>query len=115
MFQWITFGKVKYDNSVFSQDIVISTDGDVYQRQAGDPLRVTAEELDASIDSNTKTVVVGTGHYDIVKLTPEAMSYLKDMKIDLVEKHTPEAIDYYNKRMKVKGRKPAITAIIHVK
>ena len=113
MFQWVTFGKAKYDNSVFSEDIIVSTDGDVYSR-AADGLRVTPEELDASIDENTKIVVVGTGHYGVVRVTPEAMSYLKDSKIELVEKPTKEAVEYYNKRMSVKGRKPKITAIIHV-
>lgn len=114
MFQWVTFGKVKYDDTVFSQDIVISTVGDVYGRQAPNPKEVTAEELDASIDKKTKIVVIGTGHYGIVRITPDALSYLKDSKIELVEKETPDAIDYYNERMSVKGRKPAITAIISV-
>jgi len=115
MFQWENFGKLKYDNSVFSQDVLISTDGDVYERVAQEPLKVTAEELDASIDARTKILVVGTGHYDTVKVTPEAMSFLKELKIELVEKPTPEAVAYYNKRMGVRGRKPAITAIIYVK
>ena len=114
MFQWVTFGKAKYDGAVFSEDIIVSTDGDVYSR-VSKGLLVTPEELDASIDENTKTVVVGTGHYGVVKVTPEAMSYLKDSKIELVEKPTPDAIEYYNKRMSVKGRKPKITAIIHLR
>lgn len=110
----MTFGKVKYDDTVFSQDVVISTDGDVYERQANNHLEITADELDASIDEKTKIVLIGTGHYGIIRLTPDALSYLKDMKLELIEKETPDAINYYNKRMSVKGRKPKITAIIRV-
>ncbi len=115
LFQWETFGKLKYDKSIFNQDVLISTDGDVYERNTTDSLKITPEELDASVDNNTKTVLVGTGHYDTVKVTPEAMSYLKDLKIDLIETPTPEAIAYYNKRMSGRGRKPAITTIIYVR
>ncbi|MFC2175018.1 MTH938/NDUFAF3 family protein [archaeon] len=114
MFQWTTFGKVKYEDTVFSQDIVISTDGDVYERRAKNPLEITSDELDESIDKKTKILLIGTGHYGVVRLTPDAMAYIKDMKLELVEKETPDAIDYYNERMGAKGRKPKITAIIRV-
>ena len=114
MFQWAAFGKVKYDNTVFSRDILISTDGDVYERQADEEMKVTRKEVDASIDANTKVLLIGTGHYGVVHATPDAKAYLKGLKIELVEKETPEAVKYYNKRMSVRGRKPKITAIIHV-
>jgi len=114
MFQWAAFGKVKYDNTVFSKDILISTDGDVYERQGGGELKITRTEIDASVDANTKTLLIGTGHYGTVKLTPDAKSYIRGMKVELVEKETPEAVKYYNKRMSGRGRKPKITAIIHV-
>ena len=45
MFQWAAFGKLKYDNTVFSEDILISTDGDVYQRQADEDTKITKREL----------------------------------------------------------------------
>ena len=114
MFQWAAFGKVKYDNTVFSKDILISTDGDVYERQAGDEMKVTRKEIDASVDANTKILLIGTGHYGVVRATPDARKYIKEMKVELVEKETPDAVSYYNKRMSGRGRKPKITAIIHV-
>ena len=114
MFQWAAFGKIKYDNTVFSNDILISTDGDVYERQTDEEMKITKKEIDASVDANTKTLLIGTGHYGVVSATPEAKKYLDEMKVELVEKETPEAIEYYNKRMSSRGRKPKITAIIHV-
>lgn len=114
MFQWIAFGKAKYDNTVFNQDVLISTAGDVYERQWDEINRLTMKEIDASIDADTKTLLVGTGHYGTLALTPEAKSMLKQEKIDLVQKDTPAAVEYYNKRMSGKGRKPKITAIIKV-
>lgn len=114
MFQWVAFGKVKYDDAVFNQDVLISTSGDVYERQTDDPMRITAEELKASLDPDTRLLIVGTGHYGIIKIEPEAKAYLKDRKIELLAKDTPKAVDTYNKKMTVKGRKPKITAIINV-
>lgn len=114
MFQWVAFGKVKYDNTVFNQDVLVSTEGDVYERQTDDPMHVTAGELKASLDPDTKILVVGTGHYGIVKIDPDARAYLKERKIELVAKETTKAVDAYNKKMAAKGRKPKITAIINV-
>lgn len=114
MFQWAAFGKVKYDNTVFSRDILISTGGDVYERQGDGELKITRKEIDASVDANTKTLLIGTGHYGTMKLTPDARDYVRGMKIELIEKETPAAVGYYNKRMSGRGRKPKITTIIHV-
>lgn len=114
MFQWVSFGKVKYDNTIFNQDVLVSTTGDVYERQTDDPMHVTAEELKASLDADTKIVVVGTGHYGIVKIDPEAKAYLKERKIELIAKETTKAVDAYNKKMSGRGKKPKITAIINV-
>lgn len=114
MFQWAAFGKIKYDDTVFSEDVLISSDGDVYERQMDEEMKITRREIDSSVDANTKTLLIGTGHYGVVRATPDAKKYLKDMNVDLIEMETPEAVNYYNKRMSGKGRKPKITAIIHV-
>ena len=114
MFQWAAFGKVKYDNTVFGRDILISTDGDVYERQTDEEMKITRTELEASVDENTKSVLIGTGHYGVVRATPDAKQYLKEMKTELIEKKTEDAVKYYNKKMSGKGRKPKITFILHV-
>ena len=114
MFQWVAFGKVKYDNAIFNEDVLISTAGDVYERQWDEVNTLTMKEIDSSIDADTKTLLVGTGHYGTLGLSPQVKKMLKEEKIDLIEKKTPDATKYYNKRMSVRGRKPKITAIIKV-
>ena len=39
---------------------------------------------------------------------------IETMKIKYVVLETPKAIELYNKRMNVRGRKPKITAIMHI-
>jgi len=112
MFEWAAFGKVKYDGTVFNEDIVVSSDGDVYGRDCKDPHVVTRNEVEDSIDSGTKVLLVGTGHYGIVRVLPEAREFLESKHIELVEKPTPEAIKYYNS--KAKNKKKRVTAIVRV-
>ena len=53
MFQWVAFGKVKYEGTVFNEDFFISTAGDVYERQFDEINSLTMKENETSIDANT--------------------------------------------------------------
>ena len=112
MFEWAAFGKVKYDGTVFNEDIVVSSSGDVYSRECKDPHVVTRNEVEDSIDAGTKILLVATGHYGIVRVLPEVRDFLKSRHIELVEKPTRAAIEYYNS--KAKNKKKRVTAIVRV-
>jgi len=61
MFQWENFGKLKYDNAVFNQDVLISTDGDVYERVTDEPLKVTPEELETMSEEQIMNIIFWPG------------------------------------------------------
>ena len=114
LFGWATLGKVKYGDEILDEDFIVSTFGEVFPRAHEDEHLVTREELERSIDDRTKIIVIGTGEYDIVKVSKDAKDYCKEHGIKLIAKPTQKAIQEYNKLMKKKGRKPGVTAIIHV-
>ncbi|MCD6414318.1 MAG: hypothetical protein J7L23_01675 [Candidatus Diapherotrites archaeon] len=114
LFGWATLGKVKYGDEVLDKDFIVSTFGEIFPRQDEDEHLITEKELERSIDDKTKVFVIGTGEYGIVKISKDARSYCKRNKIKLIARKTQEAIKAYNKLMKRKGRKPGVTAIIHV-
>lgn len=114
LFGWATLGKVKYGDEILDEDFIVSTFGEVFPRAYTEEHLVTREELESSIDDRTKIIVIGTGEYDIVKVSKDARDYCKEHKIKLIVKPTQKAIEEYNKLMRKKGRKPGVTAIIHV-
>ena len=121
MFQWVTFGKIKFNNVAYAQDIIVDTEGDVLARDRSIPEglygtshEVGEEELQHILDPDTKTFLLGTGHYGVTKVNGEGIAYLKSRKISLKEMPIPEAIKFYNEKMGKKGRKPKITALMHL-
>ncbi|MCD6523076.1 MAG: hypothetical protein J7K68_04970 [Candidatus Diapherotrites archaeon] len=120
MFQWTTFGKIKYNNVVYSCDIIVHTDGTAEKRDYSIPdsiygtsHKIGPEELSRIIDDDTKIFILGTGQYGIAHLTDEGRKMLKEMKIKVEEIKTPDAIKRYNELMS-KKRKPKVTALMHV-
>lgn len=115
LFGWASLGRVKYGSDVYDKDFVVSTFQEVFPRDYDDEHLITDEELERSVDDKTKIIMIGTGDYGVVRISKEARSYCKKNKIKLMTKPTPTLIKEYNKKMKRKGRKPNVTAIIHVK
>lgn len=114
LFDWAVLGKAKYGGEVYDNDFIVSTFQEVFPRAVVEEHLITKEEITRSIDDNTKTLLVGTGEYGIVKVSKDAMGFCKRKGIDVVAKPTKEIIEEYNKRMTKKGRKPGITVIVHV-
>ncbi|MCD4740440.1 MTH938/NDUFAF3 family protein [archaeon] len=116
LFGWSSLGRVKYDTEVYEEDFVVSTFQEVFPREIEDDAHfITEEELERSVDDKTKIIMIGTGDYGVLKVSKEAKRYCKKNKFDLIVKKTPDIIQEYNKKMKRKGRKPSVTAIIHVR
>ena len=115
LFGWASLGRVKYGSDVYDNDFIVSTFNEVFPRDCDDEHLVDREELERSIDDKTKVIMIGTGNYGVLKVSRDARRYCKKNKIELVSKSTPVIIQEYNMKMKRKGRKPNITAIIHVR
>jgi hypothetical protein len=120
LFQWTAFGKVRFDNKLFDHDVVVSEGNarkrfyEIAQAVYGNNHQVGVEELEASLADKTQLFVLGTGQNDIARITPEGKSYLKQHKVKFLELPSTEAVKFYNETVSAKGRKPRITALIHV-
>jgi len=120
LFQWTTFGKVKFNNELYDHDVVVDCNGNVFKRNYEIPQsvygtghKVGPQELE-TLPEGTKLFILGTGQNGIARITPEGKTYLKQHKIKFLELPSPEAIKEYNSRVRGKGRKPRVTALIHV-
>jgi hypothetical protein len=110
-FGWASLGKVKYGQQVFEDDFIVSTFFEVFPRRPDDEHVVSREELERSVDEDTKVVMIGTGEFDVVKVSKDARKYCKENKYRLVVAPTKDLIKKYNNKVK---KSQNVTAIMHV-
>ena len=103
MFDWTSFGRIKYSGEVYDHDIIVRTDGSVEPRdkshakqEYGTSHVIDEREVESVLDPDCEALVVGTGQYGVAGLTPGARKMLKERGIECYELPTPEAIKKYN-------------------
>jgi len=103
MFDWTTFGRIKFSGEVYDHDIVVDTDHKVWPRDEthakqkyGTSHVIDEQEVSSILSPDCESLVVGTGQNGIAGLTPEARKLLEEKGVKYYELPTPEAIKKYN-------------------
>lgn len=98
------FGSITIDGVVYEHDVVIASDGTVTRRKKklskaiyGSSHTISLQEAKYLLanGANADRVVIGSGQYGNVHLSPEAARYLERRCRPLLLR-TPEAIDAWN-------------------
>jgi hypothetical protein len=71
---------------------------------------ISLEEAEFVYEKGCDTLVLGTGQYGNVQLSPEAAEFLKHHRCRAIQMPTPDAIETYNK---TRGKARAIS-LFHV-
>jgi hypothetical protein len=104
----VSFGTIVIDGMRYDKDLCI-VDGSIVLRETKDTHIVDRDELEKLVNSDSKVVIIGTGQSGNVEITDEALEFLKEKKIGLIEELTPEAVKIFNSKDK-KG----VVAIFHL-
>lgn len=100
-----TFGSITVDGTVFDHDVVIRPDGHVKKRKKKLSKAVYGTSHTISLDEakyvceqgpGADRLIVGSGQYGNVELSPEAAAYVEARKVRVVLLPTPEVIDVWN-------------------
>lgn len=100
-----TFGSITIDGAVFDHDVIIRPDGEVKKRKKklskavyGTSHTISLEEAEYVCDQapGARRLIVGSGQYGRVELSPEAAAYVEARKCSVVLLPTPEVIDVWN-------------------
>jgi hypothetical protein len=100
------FGSITVGGTVFRYDVIVRPDGRVKRRKKklsnavyGTSHTISREEAKyvRKQARDADRLVVGSGQYGNVELSPQAAAYLKRMKIEVVLAPTPKAIDIWSK------------------
>ena len=100
-----SFGSITVEGTVFEHDIIIRPDGRVKKRKKklskaiyGTSHMISLQEAKYVCDQGASAgrLIVGSGQYGNVELSPEAVAYVKQRKCDVLLLPTPEVIDVWN-------------------
>ena len=111
------FGSITINGTTYGHDILIQLSGEVVKRKKklskkyyGTSHIISREEAEFIYEKGCDTLVVGTGQYGNVELSPEAAEFLGHHGCRVILLPTPAAIVAYNK---VRGKAKAI-GVFHV-
>jgi hypothetical protein len=103
-----SFGSITIDGQKFKKDVVIRLDGSVKKRKKKLSKRIYGTSHTISLDEakhvyqeEAELLIIGTGQYDLVRLSEEAQAYLGKHNCRTKLAATPDAIGIWNK---TKGR-----------
>lgn len=106
MIESYKFGSIVLDGKEYTSDVIVLPTKviDNWWRKEGHMLYM--EDLKEIIEQKSKpeVLVVGTGYYGIMKISPEVENTLKSQKIELVAQPTKEACQTFNKLLKSNRR-----------
>jgi hypothetical protein len=99
------FGSITVEGSVFEHDVIIRPDGKVMKRKKklskavyGTSHTISRDEAKYVCDqgAGADRLIVGSGQYGNVELSPEAAAYVEDRKLTVLLLPTPEVIGVWN-------------------
>jgi hypothetical protein len=99
------FGSITVDGAVFEHDVIIRPDGQVRKRKKklskevyGTSHMISLQEAEYlwQQGAGPECLIVGSGQYGNVELSPEAAVYLKRRRCPVELLPTPEVIDVWN-------------------
>lgn len=100
-----TFGSITIDGAVFDHDVIVRPDGEVKKRKkklskavyrTSHTISRAEAEYVCEQAPGADRLIVGSGQYGRVELSPEAAAYVEARKYGVVLLPTPQAIDVWN-------------------
>ena len=105
-----SFGSITVGKETHRHDVVIELDGGIRKRKKklskrlfGTSHKISLDEIQDVYQKGARQLIVGTGHYDRVRLSPEAAAYLDDQRCAAILLSTPKAQEEWN-QTKGKGQ-----------
>ena len=101
------FGSITIEGKSFERDVIIRMNGDIKKRKKklskavyGTSHIMSVDEAEYVYEKGAELMIVGSGHYDTLKLSDEAKHYLSKNNCAVAVHATPKAIQIWNKSPK---------------
>ena len=101
---WRYFGTITIDGKTYEHDVVVRLSGEVVKRKKklskklyGTSHVLSEDEARFLFERGCDQVVIGSGQFGNVRLSPEAEAYFERKGCEVLLKPTPEAIQMFNR------------------
>jgi len=98
------FGWLEIEGERYEHDVLIRLDGKVKRRKKqlskrvyGTSHTISLDEAQHVYEEGAATLILGSGQYGQVHLSPEAEEYFRERRCDVRVLPTPEALEIWNK------------------
>ena len=99
-----SFGSITIDEKNYKYDVVVRMDSKIVKRQKnlsrkhhGTSHMLSEEEIRFVYEDGCEFMIVGTGQYGRVEISPAAAKFLENNKCTVLLQVTPKAIQIFNK------------------
>lgn len=98
------FGSITINGKTYEHDVIIRLSGTVKKRKKklskrlyGTSHIVSADEAVHLYEPGCRTLIIGTGQYDSVRLSEEAQQFFAEQDCKMILQPTPQAITTYTR------------------
>jgi len=97
------FGEITIDSKTYDHDVIVRLSGEIMKRKKklskklyGTSHIVSKDEAKFVFEKGCRQLILGSGQYGNVRLSPEAEAFFAKKKCEVVIKSTPQAIRAFN-------------------
>jgi hypothetical protein len=97
------FGQINIDGVVYEYDVLIRLDGTLEKRNKklskkvyGTSHTLSVDEAQFIYESGAEQLIIGSGQYGVLELSPEAASFFKEKGIEIKKEKTPISAETWN-------------------
>ena len=97
------FGEITIDGKTYDHDVIVRLSGEIMKRKKklskklyGTSHIVSKDEAKFVFEKGCRQLILGSGQYGNVRLSPEAEAFFAKKKCEVVIKSTPQAICAFN-------------------
>jgi len=94
------FGSIRINGKEYKEDVFVLGNS-VEIKESGHTIR--KKEVEKLVLEEPKQIIIGTGTTGKVKITEEALSFVKSNNIDIILEKTPKAVEIFNKNNNAVG------------
>ncbi|MBI3045699.1 MAG: hypothetical protein HYY78_23065 [Betaproteobacteria bacterium] len=98
------FGSITIDGETYDHDVLIRLSGEVVKRKKklskkyyGTSHTISREEAKFVYEKGCRELILGTGQYGNVALSPEAAEFFEAKRCRILAQRTPDAIKSFNR------------------
>jgi hypothetical protein len=107
------FGRITIEGRAYDHDVVIAPSGEIANRWTTLPNpagshRVTLDDAERLLAYGAPRLVIGAGQSGLLRLSPEARTYLQQHGCEVILAPTPQAIEAFN------AAAEPVTALLHL-